>query len=379
VVIEIMKKNYCGEKTDLFSFLLKSAFYLFAFALSIASCKVSLPEKYDRKSLAEDIYVENNKGDYTLHLNDKASAFQISLQSSPKAVSLNTKENALDSVIFFRNQKSFRPYFNLVSGGDTTVVSNRRIYFDNEVNFRDIGGLKTKDGKTVRWGKIYRSDHLSKLKNEEFDKFNEMRIKTVFDLRTDHEIKGKEDNLPANVTYAHTPTVTDHEGEIAKLRAKVISGEISEKQAMEQTVKFYQDAVTVNVNSLREIIHRITDSDEPVLYHCSAGKDRTGIVSALILSILNVDRQTIVDEYLLSNYYRKAKTEEMLGKARLARIIKPKMDLKAIEVFMSVDESFINATFNAIDKEYGGIEKFIENQLSIDKKQRKQIIAKLTY
>ena len=159
----------------------------------------------------------------------------------------------------------------------------------------------------------------------------------------------------------------------------MINGEITDKQATEQTVKFYEDAVTVNVKSLSEIIRQITDSNEPVLYHCSAGKDRTGIVSALILSILKVDRKTIIDEYMLSNYYRKAKTEKMLGKAKLAKIIKPKMDLKAIEVFMTVDEKFINATFNAIDKEYGGIDKFIQNQLGIDQQARKQIVARLTY
>ena len=367
------------RKTNSTTFFLKSTVYIVAFALAITSCKVSLPEEYKRKSLQEDIYVENNKENYSLYLDNKASAFQINLQSLGNTVNLNTKENASDSVILFKNRNSFRPYFNLVSGSDTTVVSNRYIDFENTVNFRDIGGLKTKDGKTVRWGKIYRSDNLSQLETNDFSKFNNMHIKTVYDLRTDHEIKGKEDHLPENVQYKHTPTVEDQEGEIAKLRAKVINGEITDKQATEQTVKFYEDAVTVNVKSLSEIIRQITDSNEPVLYHCSAGKDRTGIVSALILSILNVDRKTIVDEYMLSNYYRKAKTEKMLGKAKLAKIIKPKMDLKAIEVFMTVDEKFINATFNAIDKEYGGIDKFIQNQLGIDQQARKQIVARLTY
>jgi protein-tyrosine phosphatase len=260
-----------------------------------------------------------------------------------------------------------------------TISHSRHIDFDRIVNFRDIGGLKTRDGKTVKWGRIYRSDNLSELKSKEFDEFEKMHIKTVYDLRTDHEIASKEDHLPPDVKYLHTPTVLDNEGEIAKLRAKVIGGEISEKQAAEQTVKFYEDAVTVNVGSMRDIIQQITASDEPVLYHCSAGKDRTGIVSALILSILNVDRETIVNEYLMSNYYRKAKTEKMLGKARLAKIIKPKMDLKAIEVFMTVDKSFIEATFNSIDKEYGGIDLFIQNQLGIDREKRAEIVRRFTY
>ena len=373
-----MQINEYKRRTDLSFHFIPNIFYTTLFVLTITSCQVSLPDKHYRKSLQEDIYVENVRDNYTLHLNNKTSAFQVSLQPLPEAAGQNTEETRPDSTIVFKNLKSYRPYINLVSGGDTTVVSNRHIYFENVLNFRDIGGLKTRDGKTVRWGNIYRSDNLSKLKNKEFDKFSEMHISTVYDLRTDHEIKGKEDNLPSNVRYVHTPTVQDNEGEIAKLRAKVIGGEISEKQANELTVKFYRDAVTVNVNSLKEIINKIVDSNEPILYHCSAGKDRTGIVSAIILSILNVDRQTIVNEYLLSNYYRRDKTEKTLGKAKLAKIIKPKMDLKAIEVFITVDESFINATFSAIDEQYGGIDNFIESQLGIDGKKRMEIISKLT-
>ena len=187
------------RKTDSTTFFLKSTVYIVAFALAITSCKVSLPEEYKRKSLQEDIYVENNKENYSLYLDNKASAFQINLQSLGNTVNLNTKENASDSVILFKNRNSFRPYFNLVSGSDTTVVSNRYIDFENTVNFRDIGGLKTKDGKTIRWGKIYRSDNLSQLETNDFSKFNNMHIKTVYDFRTDHEIKGKEDHLPENV------------------------------------------------------------------------------------------------------------------------------------------------------------------------------------
>ncbi|MCF2517503.1 tyrosine-protein phosphatase [Dyadobacter sp. CY351] len=270
-------------------------------------------------------------------------------------------------------------YRQVVHGEDSLLLAKRYIPFGNTLNFRDIGGLKTKDGRIVRLGKIYRSGNLASLDEGEFDKLNSLHIASVYDLRTDHEIKGKEDRLPPNVKYFHTPTVEDKEGEIAQLKTKVINGQISEQQAFDKTIQFYEDAVSLNVNALREIMQDILDSDAPVVYHCSAGKDRTGIISALILSILKVDRETIVNEYLLSNYYRQEHTESTLRKAKLGKIIKRKMDLKAVEVFITVDERFINATFETIDKKYGGIEQFIKNQLGIDQKRRELLIERLTY
>ncbi|SDF89904.1 protein-tyrosine phosphatase [Dyadobacter soli] len=265
-----------------------------------------------------------------------------------------------------------------VRGGDSAAVAARYIGLDNTINFRDLGGLKTKDGRTVRKGFIYRSDNLSKLETDDFGAFNALRIATVFDLRTDHEIEGKEDRLPANVRYMHTPVVQDNAGEIKGLKKRVLNGEITEQEARDMTAKFYADAVTVNIGNVKSILKQITASDQPVLYHCSAGKDRTGIVSALILSILNVDRQVIVDDFMVSNYYRRDRAEKTLGKAKLGRIIKPKLNMDAIEILSTVDESFINATFNAIDSTYGGMEPFIENELGIDKIARRALIEKLT-
>ncbi len=266
----------------------------------------------------------------------------------------------------------------LVHGGDSAAIAQRYLGLENTVNFRDLGGLKTKDGKTVRKGLIYRSDNLSKLESKQFGQFNALRIASVYDLRTDHEIEGKEDHLPAVVHYRHTPVVEDNAGEIKGLKKRVLNGEITEQQAKDMTARFYADAVTVHVGAVKAILNDITASDQPVLYHCSAGKDRTGIVSALILSILNVDRQLIVDDYMLSNYYRRNRAEKTLGKAKLGRIIKPKLNMDAVEVLSTVDERFIRATFNAIDSTYGGIDPFIENQLGIDRATRLKLVAKFT-
>lgn len=358
----------------------KSIFFvsISGFVFLLGSCTVKLSDQYYQKSLRENNYVENKGSDYKFHLTDKPDDAKVLVSESAGLPPLPVPAAGKDEVIELDNRKS-RPYFEVVSGGDTSIISNRRVDFKKAVNFRDIGGLKTMDEKTVRWGKVFRSDNLSKIKSREFDKFNDLHIKTVYDLRTNHEIEGKEDHLPAGVQYVHAPTVADNEGQIAQLRAKVIGGQINEEEARAQTLSFYKETVTVNLASLKPTLLRIVNSNEPVLYHCSAGKDRTGVVSALFLSILRVDRETIVKEYLMSNYYRRVKTEKLLGKAKLAKVIKPKMDLKAIEVFMTVDESYIRAVFDVIDKEYGGIDKFIQNQLGIDDASREGIVKRFAY
>lgn len=343
-------------------------------SLTLICCGVKLPSDYHRRSLDEEVYVENIKNDYTLHVGKNSGFSEIRVQGDSTRKVLQQG----DSLILFTNRKE-RPFFSLVRGSDTVIVSNRQIYFRQAVNFRDIGGIKTQDGKTVKWGKIFRSDNLSGIKTSEFEKLSNLHIHTVFDLRTVNETKGKEDHLPESITYIHSPTIRDKADLLTQLKPKVLNGELTEAQSIELTLQLYRDNVSKNLPELRQLMHQILDSNEPVLYHCSAGKDRTGILTALILSILNVDREIIFNEYMLSNYYRSDKIEKMLGKAKLLKVIKPHLNLQVIENFMQVDKRYLSASFEVIDQQYGGINPFIRNELGINDQQRSEIIKKLTY
>ena len=346
-------------------------FYIISLCL-IVSCSPRLPQHFYTKSLQEDNYIENHKNKYTLHTTQGTAKFETyTLQDT-------VKKNAVSKGLVIKN-KQHRPYINIIEGRDTTILANRHIYFKKVVNFRDVGGLKTTQGRTVKWGKIFRSDNLSQLRTSEFNKFNGLNIKTVFDLRTPQEIEGKEDHLPANVTYVHAPSVLDHSDLLSGMRSKVLNGEISDEESIKIMAEFYRGIVADNVPALKQLLQTIVNSDEPILYHCSAGKDRTGITTALILSILKVDRQTIVKEYLLSDYYRRQKVEKMLAKANIAKVVKPRIGVGVIQNFMSVDERYLNEAFTYIDTNYGGMDAFIKNQLGISDAQREQIIEKLTY
>jgi len=337
----------------------------------LVSCSPELPQHFYTKSLQEDNYIENYKSKYTLHTNKAGAKFETYILQD--TVKKNVSGNEL--VI----KKLQRPYVKIIEGRDTTLIANRHIYFKKVLNFRDIGGLKTTEGKIIKWGRIFRSDNLSQLRNDEFKKFNDLNIKTVYDLRTPQEIAGHKDHLPANVTYVHAPSVLDHADLLSGMRSKVLNGQISEGQSIQIMANFYRDIVADNIPALKQLLQTIVNSDQPLLYHCSAGKDRTGITTALILSILKVDRQTIVNDYLLSDYYRRKKVERMLTKAKIAKVIKPNIGVGVLQNFLSVDERYLNEAFNYIDSNYGGMDAFIKNQLGISDVQRKLIISRLTY
>jgi len=351
---------------------MKLQLLLLASGILFSSCASKLPTTFTEKSLNEKVFVENQNNRYTLHTSTKVQHLLI---ESENGTTLKTIVNP-DSVFQYKISTE-RPLFTLYDN-DTVVITNRNISFKKVVNFRDIGGLTTTEGKTVKWGKIFRSDNLSTLKNKEFKKFNALNIQTVYDLRTPSEIAPKKDNLPGNVNYIPFAIINDNGDLLSKMKSKVINGEVSEEQSRKMMLDLYRTSVTDNV-LLKELIHNIVNSDGPVLYHCSAGKDRTGVVTAILLSILKVDRETIINEYLLSNFYRNQKVKSMLGKAKLATIVKPHLQTKVIENFMSVDRDYINAVFEVIDSQYGGTDSFIANQLGIRDKERSRIISKLTY
>lgn len=353
---------------------MKNTFLVAILSFILLSCGVKLPAYFREKALAEQIYVENRKDDYLLHTGKTSAFSKIRIQGEKEETDLKTQNN----VVSVADRKD-RPYFYFIQNQDTLIVANRQIYFKDVINFRDIGGLKTKAGRTIKWGKIFRSDNLSEMKTREFDKLNNLHIGTIFDLRTAGEIKGKEDHLPGNIAYVHAPTIQDNAELLTQLRHKVLNGTLSEAQSMDLTLQLYRDNVSKNLPQLRQLVNQILDSEEPVLYHCSAGKDRTGILTALILSILNVDREIILNEYMLSNHYRSAKIEKMLGQAKLLKVVKPHLNLAVIQNFMQVDKQYLNASFDLIDQQYGNIDGFIHDALGINEQKRSMIIQKLTY
>ena len=170
---------------------------------------------------------------------------------------------------------------------------DRHVRLDRVHNLRDVGGYRTVDGHGVAWGRLYRSDSLAGLDGADLDRFRALGIRTVIDLRYPDEIQrnGRVPDLPGltfhNFSVEHRPydqTMIDPAVEPAPFFADR-----------------YAEVAADGVVELRRTLEVIAAADLPLLFHCHAGKDRTGIVAALVLSLLGVDRADVVADFALSN------------------------------------------------------------------------------
>lgn len=182
----------------------------------------------------------------------------------------------------------------------------RRIPFKNVNNFRDIGGYATKDGMAVKWRRLYRCDSLSNLRKDEWEMFERLNIRTVIDLRSKAEIKNSPDNLPKNIRYYRCPL----QEELRESKDNTKNSAKEEKVAKDAKDAFelsmgagYLSILHDNARLLTAAVMTVCDTLKKgnVVFHCTAGKDRTGVLAAVILTLLGVRRNDIIADYEISH------------------------------------------------------------------------------
>lgn len=256
--------------------------------------------------------------------------------------------------------------------------TGNRIEIKKVYNFRTVGNIKNSEGRTLKEGKFYRSGHLHKLKKKSFRELESLGIKEVIDLRNSKEIADKPDNLPTDVVYKKYSAFEDEGDQLTQAKKLVLKGKVNGSDADKRMIDFYREYVTENPEVIKKIITDILESDQPVLYHCTAGKDRTGITTALILTILKFDKETIYNDYILSNNYRKKLVLKRLNIADNLHFLYPKMDVKVLEKLSWVETAYLDAAFDEINKKYGSIDAYIQRVLGISENKREEYIRKFT-
>src|SRR5215475_708457 len=172
----------------------------------------------------------------------------------------------------------------------------RHLDLEGASNFRDLGGYPTADGRTTRWRHIFRSNHLGQLTTDDVEIVHALGVRSAFDFR------GIEERA-AGVCVVDEITVHSLPIEptvVAALRAELDAGKLTAPVALEIMRESYRNYVRHNTHSFRSLFGHLLEDRAPLVIHCTAGKDRTGLASALILHALGVADEVIAEDYLLT-------------------------------------------------------------------------------
>ncbi|MER7820445.1 tyrosine-protein phosphatase [Streptomyces sp. NPDC096153] len=169
---------------------------------------------------------------------------------------------------------------------------SRHIPFERLHNFRDLGGYPTEDGRSVRWGRLYRSDSLAELSGDDWERFLGLGIGTVVDLRYPWEIEAR-GRVPEDASFAyHNLSIEHRPYDQPSLGPEVEVGPFLAER--------YLEVADDGVAELRQALGVIAAADGPVVFHCASGKDRTGLLAALVLLLLGVSEADAVEDFALT-------------------------------------------------------------------------------
>lgn len=249
------------------------------------------------------------------------------------------------------------------------------------VNIRELGGLVMRDGRTVKHGLLIRGGALNKATDSDIRSLNEEhRVKMIFDFRTEQEVKHSPDREIPGAKYLWLPTLDPMNGEKGKDVFSAGGFKSAEElvmkaaflpQVQEAARNMYTDIVDNEYSQLQYAVflQRIIAADEGAIYwHCSQGKDRTGLGAAFILAALGADRETILADYLVS---AEAYTEDLKRmKEYIISLGGKEAELDVVQTFISVNVGHFIEGLDLIDRKYGGMESYLRHFLLLSDEDR---------
>lgn len=242
--------------------------------------------------------------------------------------------------------------------------NQRRLAFTGAKNFRALGGYQTVDGLTTRWGLLYRSDSLHKLTDTDLIRLGALSLDRIIDFRANHEVEEEPDRLPADLTIqrigipildSSTQIWRDSRDEFIRNLKKIDPAVFIKKTNIELATRFTQE--------IRRFMEQVFFANgNPILFHCAAGKDRTGFAAAILLRILGVPQETVMADYLLSNeYYLSSFNWNLL----FLRALRGKRFAAVVKGFLEVRPEYLSAAFEEIDREFGSFTSYVRNGLGL--------------
>jgi protein-tyrosine phosphatase len=238
------------------------------------------------------------------------------------------------------------------------------------LNARDLGGLVGADGRRVRAGALVRAPALGRLTDEDLPVLAGLGLVEVIDLRHASEIElAPPDRLPAGLTVTHLPVFAADDDVFMFVAAVMLGQQLPDSPhvgdpaaAMTGVYRWLVTSTPARTGFAQAVRRVAAAGGRPVLFHCSAGKDRTGWLAAVLLTALGVDRDTVTADYLRTNEDGRAATDKIIA----ALVAKRGVDPAAVRPVLEVAPEYLDAAFDEVKREYGGFDGYLRDGLGLD-------------
>lgn len=255
---------------------------------------------------------------------------------------------------------------------------DRKIVLENMINVRDMGGLKTRDGRSIKKGLLIRGGTLFGASESDLN-FMKEHVSLIVDFRTEQEFEEKPDPQLDGVQWFRYPTLREqaigisHEkGTTAQCLQEVMNGLLHQPEAaIEHMVRMYVDMVTdewalTGYGLFMQHLLREEENLKATFWHCTMGKDRAGIASLIVLEALGVDRETIIEDYLMTNDCAQDNLSKQITGTAQEDTSDP-VARRSLEILLLAQRIFVERLYETVDRVYGGFEGFLETGLHFTK------------
>lgn len=257
-------------------------------------------------------------------------------------------------------------------------ADHRLLNFEGIANFRDLGGYPTADGREVKWGVLYRAGNLAESTDADLRALEKLNLKTLIDFRSAAEKAEEPNHLPdpTDFTVIEIPTLDDgNQAMVKEITERIETGNFEGFDPNGLMLEANRQFASTFTPQFRQFLETVLQADgAPVLWHCTAGKDRTGFAAAILLRILGVPQEVVMQDYLDSKQHALAARKSQL---MLLRLFKGSEAADKLAVMMGVEEDWLTAAFAEIDATWGNFDNYVHQGLQLSDADIAQLQATL--
>lgn len=242
-----------------------------------------------------------------------------------------------------------------------SASSARFVEIAGALNFRDLGGYPGADGRTTRWRVLYRSGSSHRISEDELDHLRARGLRYVFDLRSTRERQNHPSTLKdlERITYRFIA----HDRLPGDIRRTLRTPNATATEARAMMTAMYRQLPTLFRDAYTDLFRHLENGDLPLVFNCAAGKDRTGVAAALILSALGVPRDVVREDYLLTERCFEQSCDFVLS-GRLSRLFND-VGRSLWEPVMRADAAYLDAMFDGLIERHGSVWGYLQGELGM--------------